>query len=98
VGLPSHVKWVRLYVGDETYECSAPHPEAPFVEAAGWKCRCGSDRVRGGKPQRGHDEYISDAACAECRAPAGRLVAKVETLFGIEEDIAVLNGRCRVYR
>lgn len=46
---------------------------------------------------RGHDTYTSNASCFDCDAPVGRLVVTVDTIFGIEEDEAVLHGRPRVY-
>jgi len=44
-----------------------------------------------------HDRYIGTAQCTRCRRDVGQMTVKVDTLFGIEEDNAVLNGRARVY-
>jgi len=44
----------------------------------------------------GHDTMRGRAVCA-CGEGVGTLTVKVETIFGIEEDNRVLNGRCRVY-
>ena len=41
--------------------------------------------------------YISDAHCVSCGKYVGSLITVVNTIFGIREDQAVLNGRCRVY-
>lgn len=45
----------------------------------------------------GHDTYEADASCGSCGKRVGILRVKVSTIFGIEEDEAVLNGRPRVY-
>lgn len=44
-----------------------------------------------------HDTYYADAVCLECKHPVGELQTQVSTIFGIDEDEAVLNGRARVY-
>jgi hypothetical protein len=36
------------------------------------------------------------ALCCRCRRPIGRLVVHANTLFGLEEDRAVV-ARCRAY-
>lgn len=44
------------------------------------------------------DEYHADAVSHCCTTEVGLIIAKMATLFGIEEDEAVLiNGRARVY-
>lgn len=55
-------------------------------------------RARGlGISHRDHDTYYA-AARMECCGAEGRMEARVETIFGIEEDEAVLvHGRARVY-
>lgn len=63
--------------------CGAP---APF-KVAGHDRRIAS-----------HDTYAADARALCCNARVGTLKAKIETLFGLEEDAAVLvHGRARVY-
>lgn len=45
-----------------------------------------------------HDTYAAEARALCCNARVGVLKAKIETLFGLEEDAAVLvHGRARVY-
>ena len=70
---------------------------AHFCLLLGWRCKCGDNRVSGSEMRRGHDEYVAVARCYGCKAFCGTLYAKVDTIFGIEEDDAVLNGRARVY-
>lgn len=44
------------------------------------------------------DEYHADAVAKCCGADVGRIVVRVSTMFGLEEDHAVLvHGRPRVY-
>jgi len=46
----------------------------------------------------GHDYYMANAYCVDCRQIVGRLKITMSTLFGLQEDEAVLKrGRCRVY-
>ena len=39
----------------------------------------------------------AEAGCVRCGQTIGRIVVTFETIFGREEDSAVLNGRPRVY-
>jgi hypothetical protein len=48
-------------------------------------------------PSRGHDTFSGPAECTRCRQEVGTMTVRVNTLFSIEEDDHVLNGRCRVY-
>lgn len=89
---------IRLHLDDVEWHCTLPHKGAPSVEAAAPACACGSVWVRGlGDDERGHDTITTRAVCAGCGARRGKLVVTVDTLFGIEEDERVMNGRCRVY-
>ena len=74
-----------------------PHPQCGFVEVS-VPCACGSVQVRGtGIRETTHDTYVADAVCCGCGRSAGVMRTKVSTVFGIEEDSRVLNGRMRVY-
>lgn len=44
-----------------------------------------------------HDTITAPALALCCGAEVGKIVVTMNTLFGIEEDLAVLNGRPRVY-
>ena len=44
-----------------------------------------------------HDTYAADASCIACGERVGVMYARVDTLFGLEEDEAIANGRARVY-
>jgi hypothetical protein len=90
---------VTLTIDDgAAYKCKPPYPTAPFADVTGWTCKCGSSRVQGRDMHHDHDTHYATAHCAECGARVGRLAAKVDTIFGIDEDDRVLNGRPRVYR
>jgi hypothetical protein len=70
----------------------------PQVEPLGWACGCGATGIAGkGKRIATRDTYEADAFCVGCGEQVGVLRAKVETIFGLEEDEAVLNGRWKVY-
>jgi hypothetical protein len=88
---------VKLVTRERTIPARLPYPTATFVEVDFPCSGCGSKQVAGGTPTRGHDTYTAPAVCVDCRAACGTLVATVSTLFGIEEDERVLNGRPRVY-
>ena len=79
--------------------CELPYEGATYVESTGAcpSCKASPWKLQGGHPERGHDTYTSAAGCTSCKAIVGQLVVTVSTLFGIEEDERVLNGRCRVY-
>jgi len=91
---------ITLTLHDGTkLECSLSFPEAEHVDARSRRAHCGGEHlmIRGGDPTIGHDIYTSKAFCAVCLEHLGSLVVVVSTIFGIEEDNRVLNGRCRVY-
>ncbi len=85
---------------------TARHPaRVPFagadhalVDAACPICKTPAPlKVRGVSPSHDHDTWSADAMAVCCGARIGQLQAKVSTIFGIDEDRAVLNGRPRVY-
>lgn len=61
-------------------------------------CDCGSHDLRGVGPVQGRDTITSQAECASCGVNRGQLIVTVSTIFGLQEDAAVLvHGRARVY-
>lgn len=53
---------------------------------------------REGTMHHDHDTYYTKAGCLACEKTLGELQTKVSTIFGIDEDEAVLvHGRARVY-
>jgi hypothetical protein len=86
--------------------------DAPYVIAEGRcpGCDCAPFKVRG-TGDHGVVKYDADAVevefpgqthktggrCEACGDPVGWMYAHIMTLFGIDEDRAVLHGRCRVY-
>jgi hypothetical protein len=85
---------------DKVYTCTLPFPSCAYAVVDGWTCQnCGKNGVAGrDKRIEGHDVYAANGGCADCKIITGVVRAKVfSTLFGLEEDERVLNGRCRVY-
>lgn len=76
-----------------------PFPGADFVIVDGWACACGNRAIVGsGRHIENDNTYRADAHCGECRTLVGVVRAVVDTIFGLEEDEAVLkHGRARVY-
>jgi hypothetical protein len=44
-----------------------------------------------------HDTWAARAYCRACKQSVGTIRVKIKTIFGVEEDERVLNGRWRVY-
>lgn len=65
--------------------------DTPTVAVPGWRCGCGGERIAGtGRRMESRDTYASEARCVGCAAAVGTIRAKVSTLFGLEEDEAVM--------
>lgn len=50
-----------------------------------------------GRHRHTHDTLRAAGTATCCGDSVGYIYAKMDTLFGLEEDEAVLNGRARVY-
>lgn len=50
-----------------------------------------------GKHIESHDTYAAEAHAMCCKKKIGTIRVKVSTIFGLEEDERMLNGRARVY-
>lgn len=88
---------VTLRTAEGRIECRLPYDQADFVVSA-VACSCGDARVQGAAIEIDDREtYGADAYCVGCGARRGRLLARVSTIFGIQEDEAVLNSRCKIY-
>jgi hypothetical protein len=82
--------------GERREAAEQPVPDADHVVVAG-ACPFKVGGVAG-TMSHGHDTYRADAGCLSCLKVLGRLVVVVSTIFGVEEDRAVLvDGRARVY-
>jgi hypothetical protein len=81
--------------------CTLPHKECDHVVAEGAcpHCKATPFKVAGGGMQPSADDqaYEATARALCCGKGVGTLRAEMNTLFGVEEDERVLNGRCRVY-
>lgn len=81
----------------KTMAAVVPYDGAAHVEVRTPCAACGGLKVHGvGHRTNTHDTYRCDAACL-CGARRGVIFVRVSTIFGIEEDEHVLNGRARVY-
>ena len=78
-----------------------PHDEADHavVDGACPKCKASPCGVAGsGKHPSADDRaYEAEGYCTSCKAHVGLIRAEMDTIFGVREDRAVLEGRCRVY-
>lgn len=91
---------LHVTIADEPRTASLPYESAPFVDVSGGCPSCGADlRVIGDVTRQviGHDTITAPALATCCRAEVGTLRVEFNTIFGLEEDAAVLNGRARVY-
>jgi hypothetical protein len=50
-----------------------------------------------GRHRYTRDTFRVDGTALCCGDPVGHIYATMDTIFGLEEDEAVLNGRARVY-
>ena len=90
--------WLETRDG-KTLALTLPFPGA-VTATCEEACPCGSSAVVGDVRERSTaypDRYIAKGFCGGCRARRGMIYAKVDTLFGLEEDERVLSGPWRVY-
>lgn len=93
---------VRLVLDDGTKLAVRNEDGLPFafVDAPCPKCGAPAPFKIAGRERHIHsrDTYAAKAQTLCCKAFVGTLYATVDTIFGLEEDEAVLvNGRARVY-
>lgn len=80
-----------------------PYVKAAYVEGregtACPHCKASPIRARSNEHIVVHDREVHGSAyCMNCEETVGKLVVKMNTLFGLEEDRRVMiHGRCRVY-
>lgn len=68
------------------------------VAPPGHRCQCGHAAVvGGGKYVETRDTYAAVALCQKCGKRVGTFRAKVDTLFGIEEDERVYGMGIKIY-
>ena len=91
---------IKLRTNDGDLKCKLPHDGAVAVdvELACPGCKVEPMAVRTDEREiEGHDTYVGTAYCCACKTVVGQLRVKMSTVFGLEEDERVLNGRPRVY-
>lgn len=92
-----------LTMNGAKYDVAPPFEGAKYAVVKGVeKCPgCGEKEMRvqgAGMHIADREHYEAEAVTVCCKKIAGTLRAKVSTIFGLEEDEAVLkHGRCRVY-
>lgn len=100
--------WLRLNTRDGSERTAPIRPPAPDERAAevvGIACPCGAvplrvvgtGRRRSTDPALARDTYEADGVSACCDGHVGTIYARADTIFGLDEDEAVLSGRARVY-
>ena len=93
--------FLRLSADSTRRGCHLPATDAAYAIADGACPLCAATpfRVHGGNQRPSEDDraWEADGACVSCGGYLGVLRAEVSTIFGVREDRAVLEGRCRVY-
>ena len=92
---------VKVIVNGVTYKATMPYEGATFVEIQE-ACPCcghaGPTKVHGiGNYHNDYDTHYSDAGFPCCHYRSGTIEAKVNTLFGIDEDRAVGSLGVRIF-
>ena len=102
--MTKQAKRITLYPhGHEGTTMSLPVPPEGqgYILAERIECgKCGRRPVHivcGEADIASFDEWGARAVCGHCGGGCGRVRVQVSTLFGLDEDRAVLQGRCRVY-
>jgi hypothetical protein len=101
IGLRGTVKIFLLIEGEARRKASLPHEDADhaLVDGACPLCRATPWGVQGTgrRPSKDDLAWEADAVTTCCKKHVGVIRAEMNTLFGVREDAAVLNSRCRVY-
>ena len=92
---------VGLRVDERTLVAQSTDSQAATFDVPCPHCGVRPLRARGrgihAREHAAYVAYVADADCVVCSKPVGVLRVEVSTIFGIDEDERVLNGRCRVY-
>lgn len=93
---------ITVTVEGRAFKARLEAPTADHVlvdDAACPECKAPAPlKVRGeGNHVEGRDTYAAKAVALCCGAEVGVIRARLSTIFGLEEDGRVLNGRARVY-
>ena len=90
---------LRTEAGD--HKAKPPYKDANVVDVATLACpHCEAKplRVQGGETSIEADRvYVAKAWCVGCKETVGSLRVTPPSLFGLEEDQAIENSRCRKY-
>ena len=82
---------------DGNKEIPARSGDDSFLSCVTWRCECGCADITGAGRIDNDRGVTAQAVCLKCKRPAGSITVEYDTIFGAEEDRAVLQGRPRVY-
>ena len=92
---------IEVLIGEELRTAALEFPTAEFVTVDGCCPLCKADPFhvsgKAGTTHKERDSIKQEAVCRSCDKVIGHVRVTFDTIFGIEEDERVLNGRCRVY-
>lgn len=97
---------ITVTVNDKVHAAKLPYPHAKYVlvddlhicPACNQKFTAKLGVAGGSTSIESHDTYRAEAYATCCKGRIGVIRVKMGTIFGLEEDEAVLlNSRCRVY-
>lgn len=97
------VVWLEIQRANGTVDKRAIDPQGHVGIASGACPGCGANPfcvVGGNKRIHNPNMLKADGRCKKCGDAVGYVFARVDTIFGLEEDRAVLDGnfgRCRGY-
>lgn len=84
-------------------EARVPYEGCQYVVVDSMHCECAPREplfvagIKDGLREKSDRHIVSKAGCARCKGGCGDLRVDFDTIFGLEEDDRVLNGRPRVY-
>jgi len=92
---------ITLLIPGDARVCKVPfaHADHAIAEGACPTCKAEPFKVGGSgmRPSACDRYWEADGGCIGCKTFLGILRVDTGTLFGVREDRAVLEGRCRVY-
>jgi hypothetical protein len=91
---------IHLMMDGVKHKVVPPYEGASHADVPGQNCpHCKKElRVQGtGKHIKSFDTYASVGICVACEKPVGEIQAKVNTLFGLEEDERVFSMGVKIY-
>lgn len=91
---------IHLIIGERRIKATLPYEGCDHVTIDEPCPSCEHEspaKLRGRGHYHSHDTHHATAVALCCGVAVGKIEVRVSTIFGIDEDERVLNGRCRVY-